>query len=135
MTYPISELEGMTAFSASKLKSLGIRTTDALLEAARTVKGRKALATQTGISERQLLEWANVSDYMRIPGMGRAKIGLVRAAGVTTVRELALRNPTRLAQNMNDVNTRRKLVRLLPSEKSVEQLIAQARRLQPKITY
>jgi hypothetical protein len=135
MTYPISELEGMTAFSASKLKSLGIRTTDALLEAARTVKGRKALATRTGISERQLLEWANVSDYMRIPGMGRAKIGLVRAAGVTTVRELALRNPVRLAQNMKDVNTRRKLVRVLPSEKSVEQLIAQARKLQPKITY
>jgi len=135
MTYPISELEGMTAFSASKLKSLGIRTTDALLEAARTVKGRKALATRTGISDRQLLEWANVSDYMRIPGMGRAKIGLVRAAGVTTVRELALRNPVRLAQNMKDVNTRRKLVRVLPSEKSVEQLIAQARKLQPKITY
>jgi predicted RecB family nuclease len=135
MTYPISELEGMTAFSASKLKSLGIRTTDALLEAARTVKGRKALATSTGISEKQLLEWANMSDYMRIPGMGRAKIGLVRAAGVTTVRELALRNPARLALNMKDVNTRRKLVRVLPSEKSVEQLIAQARKLQPKITY
>ena len=135
MTYPISELEGMTAFSASKLKSLGIRTTDALLEAARTVKGRKTLATRTGISERQLLEWANMSDYMRIPGMGMAKIGLVRAAGVTTVRELALRNPARLAQNMKDVNIRRKLVRVLPSEKSVEQLIAQARKLQPKITY
>jgi len=72
----------------------------AVLEAARTVKGRKALAAKTGISEQQLLEWANVSDYMRIPGMGKAKVGLVRAAGVTTVRELALRNPARLAQNM-----------------------------------
>jgi predicted RecB family nuclease len=135
MTYPISELEGMTALSASKLKSQGIRTTDALLEAASTVKGRKALATKTGISEQQLLEWANVSDYMRIPGMGRAKVGLMRAAGVATVRELALRNPARLAQNMKEVNTRRKLVRVLPSEKSVEQLIAQARKLQPKISY
>jgi predicted RecB family nuclease len=135
MTYPLTELEGMTAFSASKLKKLGIRTTDALLEAARTVKGRKVLATKTGISEQQLLDWANVSDYMRIPGMGRAKVGLVRAAGVTTVRELALRNPARLAQNMRDVNTKRKLLRVLPSEKSVEQLIAQARKLQPKITY
>ena len=125
----------MTAFSSSKLKSLGIRTTDALLEAARTVKGRKALAARSGISGQQLLEWANVSDYMRIPGMGRAKVGLVRAAGVTTVRELALRNPARLAQNMREVNTRRKLVRVLPSEKSVEQLIAQARKLQPKISY
>src|SRR6516225_9233383 len=135
MTYPISELEGMTAFSASKLKSLGIRTTDALLEAARTVKGRKALATRTGISERQLLEWANVSDYMRIPGMGRAKIGLVRAAGVTTVRELAYRNPARLAQSMREANDRKKLVRILPSEKSVGDIIAKARKLPPKITY
>ena len=135
MTYPISEIEGMSAFAASKLKSLGIRTTDALLEAARNVRGRKALSSRTGISEQQLLEWANVSDYMRIPGMGKAKVTLMRAAGVTTVRELAHRNPARLAQNMKEVNTRRKLVRVLPSEKSVEQLIAQARKLQPKITY
>jgi predicted RecB family nuclease len=135
MTYPISEIDGLTAFSASKLKSIGIRTTEALLEAARTVKGRKMLAAKTGINEQQLLEWANVSDYMRIPGMGRAKVGLMRAAGVTTVRELAHRNPSRLAQSMREVNTRRKLVGVLPSEKSVEQLIAQARKLQPKITY
>ena len=84
MTYPISEIEGLPAFAANKLKAQGIRTTDALLEAASTVKGRKALSAKTGISEQQLLEWANVSDYMRIPGMGRAKVGLVRAAGVTT---------------------------------------------------
>ena len=135
MTYPLSELEGMTAFAASKLKSQGIRTTEGLLESASTVKGRKALAAKTGISEQQLLEWANVADCMRIPGMGKAKTGLVRAAGVATVRELALRNPARLAQNMKDVNTKRKLVRVLPSEKSVEQLIAQARKLQPKISY
>jgi predicted RecB family nuclease len=135
MTYPISEIEGMTAFAASKLKSLGIRTTDALLEAARTVKGRKALAAKTGISEQLLLEWANVADYMRIPGMGKAKVGLVRAAGVTTVRELAHRNPARLAQNIKEVNIRRKLVRILPSEKSVGQIIEQARKLEPKISY
>jgi hypothetical protein len=72
---------------------------------------------------------------MRIRGMGKAKIGLIRAAGATTVRELAHRNPARLAQNMKEANTRRKLVRILPSEKSVEQMIAQARKLQPKISY
>jgi predicted RecB family nuclease len=135
MAYSLSEIDGLTVYAATKLKSLGIRTTDALLEAARTVKGRKMLAAQTGISEQQLLEWANFSDYMRIPGMGRAKVSLVRAAGVTTVRELAHRNPARLAQNMKDVNTKRKLVRVLPSEKSVEQLVEQARKLSPKISY
>jgi len=135
MTYPISEIDGLPSFAASKLKSLGIRTTNGLLEAARNVEGRKMLGAKTGISEQQLLEWANVSDYMRIPGMGKAKVGLVRAAGVTTVRELALRNPSRLTQNMKEVNIRHKLVRVLPSESSVKQLIAQAARLQPKITY
>jgi predicted RecB family nuclease len=135
MTYPLSQIEGMTPFAAAKLKKLGIRTTEALLEAARTVKGRKELAGKSGISEQQLLEWANICDYMRIPGMGKAKTVLLRAAGVATVRELSLRNPARLAQNMKDVNTKRKLVHVLPSEKSVEQIIQRARKLQPKITY
>ncbi len=135
MTYPLTQIEGMTTFAASKLKKLGIRTTDGLLKAAGTVKGRKELSAKTSISEQQLLNWANICDYMRIPGMGKAKAGLLRAAGVTTVRELAFRNPSRLAQNMKDVNTRRKLVRILPSESSVEQLIAEARKLDRKITY
>ena len=39
MTYPISEIEGLPAFAANKLKAHGIRTTDALLEAASTAKG------------------------------------------------------------------------------------------------
>jgi predicted RecB family nuclease len=135
MTYPLSQIEGMTTFAASKLKKLGIRTTTALLEAAHTAKGRRDLSAKTGISEQQLLEWANICDYMRIPGMGRAKTGLLRAVGVTTVRELALRNPSRLAESMKDINIRRKLVHVLPSEKSVEQIIQKARKLQPKITY
>ena len=135
MTYPLSAIDGLSAYAASKLKPLGIRTAEALLEAARTVKGRKELAAKTGISEQQLLEWANFSDHMRIPGMGTAKIGLIRAAGVTTVRELGLRNPARLAQSMKEANIKRKLVRVLPSEKSVEQLIERARKLPQKISY
>ena len=81
MTYPVSKIDGLTAFAASKLKSAGIRTTEALLEAARTAKGRKALAAKTNLSEQQLLEWANIADCMRIPGMGKAKAELLRATG------------------------------------------------------
>ncbi len=135
MTYPISEIDGLTAFTASKLKSLGIRTTHPLLEAARTAKGRKKLSEKTGFSEQQLLEWANLADCMRIPGMGKAKAELLRASGVNTVRELTHRNPSRLAQAMRDANDKRKLVQVLPSEKTVEQLIAKARKLPLKITY
>ncbi|RED37777.1 uncharacterized protein DUF4332 [Rhodopseudomonas thermotolerans] len=135
MTYPISQLDGITEVAASKLKSVGIRTTDALLEAAKTVKGRKALAAQTGLTEQQLLQWANLADCMRVPGLGKAKVDLLRAAGVSTLREFTHRNPARLAQNMKEANLKRKLVRSLPSEKEVGQLIEQARKLPLKITY
>jgi len=135
MTYSISKIDGLTAVAAAKLKSVGIRTTVALLEAAKTVKGRKELAAKTGIAEQQLLEWANLADCMRIPGMGKAKAELLRAAGVSTLREFTHRNPARLAQNMKDANTKRKLVRVLPSEKSVGQLIEEARKLPLKISY
>jgi predicted RecB family nuclease len=135
MTYPVSKIDGLTAFAVTKLKSAGIRTTEGLLEAARTAKGRKALAAKTNLSEQQLLEWANIADCMRIPGMGKAKAELLRATGVTTVREFTHRNPARLAQAMKEVNTKRKLVRVLPSEKSVEQLIEHARKLPLKISY
>ena len=135
MTYPISKIDGLTAFAATKLKKSGIRTMESLLEAAQTAKGRKELAAKTGFSEQQLLEWANLADYLRIPGMGKAKAELLRASGVNTVRELIHRNPARLAQAMKDANDKRKLVQVMPSEKSVGQLIEKARQLPLKITY
>lgn len=135
MTYPISKIDGLTAFAAAKLKKAGIRTMEGLLEAAHTAKGRKELSAKTGFSEQQLLEWANLADYLRIPGMGKAKAELLRASGVNTVRELTHRNPARLAQAMKDANDKRKLVQIMPSEKSVGQLIEKARQLPLKITY
>ncbi|RYX88599.1 MAG: DUF4332 domain-containing protein, partial [Bradyrhizobiaceae bacterium] len=119
MAYSISEIDGLTAFAATRLKKAGIRTMESLLEAAHSAKRRKELSAKTGFSEQQLLEWANLADYLRIPGMGTAKAELLRASGVSTVRELKHRNPARLAQAMREANDKRKLVRVLPSEKSV----------------
>ncbi|WP_315833972.1 DUF4332 domain-containing protein [Bradyrhizobium prioriisuperbiae] len=135
MTYPIAKIDGLSAQAAAKLKSVGIRTTEGLLDAAHTVKGRKTLAADTGLSEQQLLEWANIADCMRIKGMGKAKAELLRAAGVTTVREFVHRNPERLAQAMKEANAKRKLVSVLPSEASVKRLIEHARKLPLKISY
>ena len=135
MTYPISKIDGLTAFAATKLKKAGIRTMEGLLDAAHSAKCRKELAAKTGFSEQQLLEWANLADYLRIPGMGKAKAELLRASGVNTVRELTHRNPARLAQAMRDANDKRKLVRVMPSEKSVGDVIDKARQLPLKIAY
>ena len=135
MTYPITDIEGIGPAFANRLKGLRIRTTSRLLEAAKNPRGRKTLAEQTGIEPSRILKWANMADMMRIKGIGEEYSELLEAAGVDTVRELKHRNPKNLAQAMAEANAKRKLVRLLPSEKAVSKWITEAKSLPLKITY
>ena len=135
MSYPIMDLTGIGPEVVAALKSVGIRTTARLLEEAKTPKGRQRLALKTGIDEKRILRWANMADRMRIKGVGEDYAELLQAAGVDTVKELKYRNPARLAKAMAEANARRKLVRVLPSDRAVERWIEQAKRLQLKISY
>jgi predicted flap endonuclease-1-like 5' DNA nuclease len=135
MTYPITEIEGIGPDAATTLKSVGIRTTAKLLEAAKSPKGRLALKLKTGFDERRILAWANMADRMRIKGIGGEYAELLRIVGVDTVKELAYRNPEKLAMAMAEANRKRKLVRLLPSARTVGRWIDSAKKLPLKITY
>jgi predicted RecB family nuclease len=135
MSYPITDIDGIDGEAAAILKSVGIRSTERLLEAARTVRGRKMLAIKTGFDEKQLLCWANVADRMRVKGIRKEYAELLQAAGVDTVKELKYRNPANLANAMAEANKKHKMVRLLPSEKVVGNWIENAKKLQLKISY
>jgi predicted RecB family nuclease len=135
MTYSITAIDNIDPDEAEALKSLGIRTTEKLLEAARSPKGRRELSSKTDLDEKRLLHFANLADKLRIKGMGKEYAGLLCAAGVNTVRELKYRNPQRLAKSMADANKKKKMVRFLPSAKLVQRWIDHARRLPQKITY
>jgi Domain of unknown function (DUF4332) len=135
MSYPITIIDEIDEEAAAALRSVGIRTTAKLLEAAKGPNDRKKLAEKTNIEPVMLLRWANVADKLRIPGMGKEYAVLLRESGVDTVRELGYRNPANLAERMAETNKKRKLVRLLPSAKLVTRWIEHARKLQQKITY
>jgi Domain of unknown function (DUF4332) len=135
MSYPITDIEGIDGDTAAILKSVGIRSTERLLESARTVGRRKLLAAKTGFNEKSLLCWANVADRMRVKGVNKEYSQLLQAAGVDTVKELKYRNPANLAKAMAEVNKKNKLVRLLPSEKVVARWIDDAKKLPLKISY
>ena len=135
-SYSIEDLKSLGPTVAASLKSAGIRSTSKLLEAAKDPKGRKALATRTGLDEKCILRSANMADRMRIKGVGEDYAVLLEAAGVDTVRELKYRNPRNLAKAMADANSKRKLgVQLLPSETTIQRWIEHAKRLQLKISY
>jgi len=135
MTYAISDIAGIGPDGADRLRSIGIRTTDRLLDAAKSPRLRKLLAEKTGVDEKRILGWANLADRMRIKGVGEDYAKLLQAAGVDTVKELKYRNPAKLARAMADANAKRKLVRVLPSDNAVGRWIDHAKRLQLKITY
>ncbi|HMA74597.1 MAG TPA: DUF4332 domain-containing protein [Xanthobacteraceae bacterium] len=135
MPASISELEGLGSNFAIKMKKVGIRTTAKLLETAKSLKGRQTLSEKTEIDAVQLLRVANLIDRMRIKGVGQDYAELLEAAGVVTIRELRYRNPARLAQAMAKANEKRKLVRVLPSEHTVERWIDHAKKLPVKISY
>jgi predicted RecB family nuclease len=135
MTYSITQIEGLDLDEIKMLKSLGIRTTERLLEAAKDAKGRKILAKKTGIDGKRLLECANACDHLRIKGMGKGYVVLLREVGVSTVRELQFRNPASLAKKMAEANKKRKLVRFLPPEKLVQRWVDQAKKLPLVISY
>jgi len=135
MSYPITEIAGIGSEVADKLRRAGIRTTSRLLDSSKSPKQRKLLAEKTGLDEKRILSWANMADRMRIKGVGEDYASLLQAAGVDTVKELKYRNPAKLAQSMAEANARRKLVRVLPSDRAVERWIEHAKRLQLKITY
>ena len=120
---------------AAKLRAERIRTTEKLLEASKTVKDRRNLAEKLGIAEQTVLRWANLADRMRIKGVREPFAELLKDAGVDTVRELRYRNPGKLAEAMAAANAKRRRVDQLPTAKRVEHWIADARRLQSKISY
>jgi predicted flap endonuclease-1-like 5' DNA nuclease len=135
MAYSITDLVGIGPEPAQKLRSAGIRTTERLLDAAKSARDRKLLAERTGLDAKSILCWANLADRMRIKGVGEEYAELLRAVGVDTVRELKYRNPEKLADAMASANAKRKLVRVLPSRRAVTGWIDQAKRLPPKISY
>ena len=135
MPSSIAELDGLGPGFVIKMKNVGIRTTEKLLEATKSHKGRQILAEKTEIDQEQLLRVANLIDRMRIKGVGQEYAELLEAAGVVTVKELRYRNPARLAEAMAKANAKRKLVRVLPSEHTVERWIDDAKRLPVMISY
>jgi hypothetical protein len=134
MSYPIAVI-GTDADEIKKLKALRIRTAERLLEAAKSPKGRRQLAEDTGIPEQRLLCLANCADRMRIKGMGKGYAAMLPAVGVDTVKELKYRNPEKLAKAIAELNKKRKLVRFLPTVNLVTRWIEHAKKLPLKITY
>ena len=131
----LSDIEGIGAAYEKKLNKAGIKSTDALLKAGATPKGRAELEAATGIAHSLILEWVNHSDLYRIKGVGSEYSDLLEEAGVDTVVELSKRKADNLHKTMLDTNAKKKLVRRPPALKLVQNWIEQAKALPRVVKY
>lgn len=126
MSYSIEEVEGIGPEYGQKLRDVDIQTTEDLLRRCGDKKGREGVATETGISETHILEWVNLSDLMRLNGVGEEYADLMEEAGVDTVKELRNRNAENLAVAMGEVNEKKNLADRVPSADTVQKWIDEA---------
>ncbi len=131
----LSNIEGIGPTYAAKLEEAGLTSEENLLKVCCDKKGRKQIAEKSGISEKQLLNWANRADLSRIKGVSTQYADLLECAGVDTVPELAQRNAENLQKKMEEVNEEKNLVRKVPSAKQVADWCAQAKELPRMITH
>ncbi len=135
MAYKVVDIEGVGAAYAEKLAAAGINKVEELLAKCAAPAGRKALAEETGISDKLILKWTNHADLIRIHGVGPQFAELLEAAGVDTVKEFRHRNAENLAIKMEDVNAEKNLVNRVPSVKELAKMIAEAAALEVVVTY
>jgi predicted flap endonuclease-1-like 5' DNA nuclease len=131
----INDVEGIGPVIGEKLKNAGAADTDSLLNQAKTPALRKALAAKAGLTEKQLLRFANMVDLYRISGVGSEYADLLEAAGVDTVPELARRRADNLTAAMAELNATKKLVRRVPTEAEVTKWVEQAKALPRMLEY
>jgi predicted flap endonuclease-1-like 5' DNA nuclease len=131
----IDTIEGIGVKNATRLRKARIRTTEALLKRGATRAGRREVAAATGLTAKQILEWVNRADLMRVKGIGEEYSDLLEAAGVDTVKELRNRKPENLLARVVEINGGKRLVRRLPTLKMVERWVEHAKELPPVVKY
>jgi predicted flap endonuclease-1-like 5' DNA nuclease len=131
----IIDLEGVGPVYGGKLQAVGVKTVDSLLDWGASPKGRKDIATRTGIDESRILKWVNLADLYRVKGIGSEYSELLEAAGVDTIVELSTRVGANLHAKMEELNATKKLVRKLPTQAQVEDWITQAKALKRIVSY
>jgi predicted flap endonuclease-1-like 5' DNA nuclease len=127
--YYLTDLGRFETGQVVKFRDAGVQTTEQVLEASLTPKARKLLATKVGLSEAEVLGLARDCELMQINGVGPKAAGLLRAAGVKHVKDLAGRKADKLLPLLTEANKQQGLTETNPSLDLVQYWIEEAKRV------
>jgi predicted flap endonuclease-1-like 5' DNA nuclease len=126
---PLAEIAGIERAEVDRLVAAGVESVETLLQVAGQRSARERLAHETNLPYDKIRRWVNQADLFRISGIGGEYAGLLEAAGVDSVPELARRDVNRLTATIRQTNADHRLVQRVPSANTVRKWITEARTL------
>jgi predicted flap endonuclease-1-like 5' DNA nuclease len=131
----LDKLTGITAAQIERLEKAGVRGTTDLLTWGSTPDGRKEIAHRTKIAINRVTDWVHRSDLMRIKGVNDDYARLLSRAGVHSIVDLSTRNPAELSEEIEIAAAVERLVKRIPSRKTLGGWIEQARLMLRHVWY
>ncbi len=125
--YPLENI--LPKEMAEALAKQNVKTTSQLLAAGNTNAKRRKLAKTTSLQRKLLRQWIEMSDVMRIRGVGPKMATLLRATRVRTIAKLKRQRAKTLLPRMLKVNAKKKISQNPPGHSQVTQWITQAKTL------
>lgn len=132
---PISKLRGVPQRTRVALKAKRITSCGQLLHVAGRAEMRARLAEATGIDPELLTTLVQRADMTRVSGIGAIFGLMLEDLGIRDIQTLAAQDPEALHQKLREYNQRVRLARRSPTPEEVADWVAQARRLEPLVTY
>lgn len=132
---PISKLRGVPQRVRVALKTRRITSCGQLLHAAGSAELRARLAAATGIDPELLTTLVQRADMSRVSGIGAIFGLMLEDLGIRDIQTLATQDPVELHARLREYNQRVRLARRSPTPEEVADWVAQARRLEPLVTY
>lgn len=109
MTYKFSEFPGIDQTHVTKLREVGIESTDDMMRSWADEPKRGSLVEKTGISLEQFAKLASMARLARVKNVGTKYVAVLLAAGIDGPKSLFEYTPESLVKRLAEVKAEKKL--------------------------
>jgi len=133
--FQIKDFLGISKEAIEKLRSIGIKDVDQMLEQGRTREQRNQLALIIKVPEDVILELVNLSDLTRMGYVKRKLSRLYYEAGIRSPSQVSKYEPNELYEHFKAYVEETGWEGMIPNRKDLEHNIKNARKLPVKVEY
>ena len=120
MTYKFGEFPGIDLNHVTKLREVGIESTDDMMRLWADEPKRASLVEKTGISLEQFAKLASMARLARVKNVGPKYVEVLLAAGIDGPKSLFEYTPESLVKRLDEVKAERKLTAHVPALLEIE---------------